>query len=83
MLNCFDFPQVTAVFEGLQQGRILCTAALDENVLLTAGENTVSGTLLSLSFFLPFLFSSSHSLSLVHFIHYPLSLSLRLYTCGI
>ena len=64
------------MFEGLQQGRILCTAALDENVLLTAGENTVSGTLLSLSFFLPFLFSSSHSLSLVHFIHYPPSLSL-------
>ena len=77
MLNCFDFPQVTAVFEGLQQGRILCTAALDENVLLTAGENTVSGTLLPFSFSLPFLFSSSYSLFSFHYIHYsPLSLSL-------
>ena len=45
------------MFEGLQQGRILCTAALDENVLLTAGENTVSGTLLSF-FFPPFSFLS-------------------------
>ncbi|XP_019848853.1 PREDICTED: WD repeat and FYVE domain-containing protein 3-like isoform X2 [Amphimedon queenslandica] len=33
--------KVISVFEGLQQGRILCTAALDENVLLTAGENTI------------------------------------------
>ena len=26
----------------MQQGRILCAAALDESVLLTAGESTVS-----------------------------------------
>ena len=36
--------QVTSVFEGLHEGRILCTAAADDNVLLTGGESTVSNS---------------------------------------
>ena len=38
----FDEPQVTSVFEGLHEGRILCAAAADDNVLLTGGESTVT-----------------------------------------
>lgn len=34
--------QVISVFEGMQQGRIHCSAVLDESVFLTAGESTVS-----------------------------------------
>lgn len=33
--------QVTSVFEGLHEGRILCSAAADNNILLTGGESTV------------------------------------------
>ena len=38
----FDELQVTSVFEGLHEGRILCAAAADDNVLLTGGESTVT-----------------------------------------
>ena len=34
--------QVTSVFEGLHEGRILCSAATDDNLLLTGGESAVS-----------------------------------------
>ena len=29
------------MFEGLHEGRILCSAAADDNILLTGGESTV------------------------------------------
>ena len=33
--------QVTSVFEGLHQGRILCASVADEHTLLTGGDSTV------------------------------------------
>ena len=34
--------QVTGVFESLHEGRIMCAAAADENMILTGGDSTVS-----------------------------------------
>lgn len=48
--SSFFVLQVTSVFEGLHEGRILCTAAADNNILLTGGESTVK---LSEKFWIP------------------------------
>ena len=34
-------PKTLGVFEGLQNGQILCAAAVNSNVIVTAGESTV------------------------------------------
>ena len=40
---CLLLPlQVTGVFESLHEGRIMCAAAADENMILTGGDSTVS-----------------------------------------
>ena len=41
----FAYLQVVSVFENLHQGRILCAAVPQDNMLLTGGDSTVRITL--------------------------------------
>ena len=52
--------QLVTVYEGLQQGKIMCAAALDDFTLLTAGDSTVSLDMVSHTH------SLSHSCLLTH-----------------